>query len=161
MKRKCIYARGNHFEKGKLYPESELEIFYNNIKNKKIPYDMDMRYEFIPIREFTQDDLETGMVVRLRNGKQYMVLRNRFTRDILIGSDFEFTHLDNYDNFADTVFNNNAWDIVLVVKPTSAEQLTSMGVDNMEILWEEPKVIEMTLKEVKEKLGINNLKITN
>lgn len=116
----------------------------------------------------TKSDLKTGMVVKTRNGKMYLVMLNPDCEDRefidfnddgwLRGSGFNDDLTRNTD-----YYDNSDYDIVRVY--TAGSGICRLFnkidfLDSLKLLWErEEKPIEMTVSEIEKKLGIKNLKI--
>lgn len=123
----------------------------------------------------TKSDLKTGMIVKLRSdeyGKQFMIMRdvpNVVHSNLLVGSDGWISldsYLDDLRADASSVDKANSYDIVKVYMPKRESGLCGYtSADNFQAfvkIWErEPDepVVEMTISQIKEELGINNLKI--
>ena len=122
----------------------------------------------------TKSELKTGMIVRYRYGALRVVMRND-TEDYddayLVGAD-GWTEIRNFNEdltFSEKfhVYSN---DIVAVYEVPNKNYMNifigeyklddSFVMDYGHLLWErEDPVVEMTIKEIEEKLGIQNLKI--
>ena len=87
-------------------------------------------------KDFTKDDLKTGMVVVLRNGDKYQVMLNTGAKDALISENGNYLYLS--DDYKDNlIFNNlHEFDIMAVKEVCSTYQLASKYWDKMEVIWE-------------------------
>lgn len=111
------------------------------------------------MKEFTKKDLKTGMIVELATGTRYLLVN-----DTLIGAtgQMNFSHYNEnliYDG--DSIYSINK----VYLKE---EYYWGLGFNrNLDtlchttLLWERPKVTEMSIEEIAEKLGIpaNQLRI--
>ena len=125
-----------------------------------------------------KSDLKTGMYVQSRAGRTYMVLNgvehllpdhnwNRIS-EILVSTDFiGWMNLHNYteDLLYGKSKGDDEYDIVKVYAPTIPASFTMGHLDfGNENYWtcvfdRGVVAVEMTLKEIEERLGIKNLKI--
>ena len=87
-------------------------------------------------KDFTKDDLKTGMVVTLRSGNEYQVMLSTTDGDILIKENGSYLYLsDDYED--NLIFNNfHEFDIMVVKEPSFIHQLASKYWDKMEVIWE-------------------------
>ena len=122
----------------------------------------------------TKSELKTGMIVRYRNGALRVVMRNDAKCDhdaYLVGADgwTEFHHF-NEDLTFDEKFHAHSNDIVAVYEVPNRSYMNifcgeyklddSFVMEYGHMLWErEDPVVEMTVREIEEKLGIKNLRI--
>lgn len=116
--------------------------------------------------EMTKSDLKDWMVVKTREGSNYMVDN---THNILVSND-GWMPLDQYSNDLLCITDND-FDIVAVYEVTRpfAVRFYMKGVCDMkgvygdsclQTIWERKEhPTEMTVAEIEEKLGIKNLKI--
>ncbi len=111
------------------------------------------------MKEFTKKDLKTGMIVELATGTRYLLVN-----DTLIGVTGQM-RLSNYDENLIYV-DNNIYNINKVY--LHEDYYWGLGFNrNLDtlchttLLWERPKVTEMSIEEIAEKLGIpaNQLRI--
>ena len=108
---------------------------------------------------FTKADLEDGMIMKTRDGRYYMYFKKFNT-----GVRYEgFISIDEYNDdltYDDDYSSNNMCDIVAVYNP---KNLTTLDFESQikyaNLIWERPKKVRMTIKEIEEKLGIKNLEI--
>lgn len=108
------------------------------------------------VKEFTKNMLKDGMVVETRDGSRYLVCGNR-----LIGMD-GVIRLSSYDDVMlhKGMFEpNRNYDIMKVYdKADSLRQVVSILC--LHLLWErKPDVKEVTLKEIAEKFGVDEVKV--
>ena len=126
----------------------------------------------------TKDDLKTGMVVRLRHDKDnlYMVYRN------VPGVEYcdMFVNTSgwlNFDEYTDDLLAREPkydisdlveWDIIEVYAPMVGASLQNNRFETdlknwFRSIWKreesDEKSVEMTVDQIKEKLGVDNLKI--
>ena len=122
----------------------------------------------------TKSELKTGMIIRYRCGALRVIMRNDAECDLnayVVGAD-GWTELRNFneDLTFGGIFNTHRNDIVAVyeVSPMSYMDIfsgkcklnDSFVMDYGHLLWEcEEPVVEMTIKEIEEKLGIKNIRI--
>lgn len=120
----------------------------------------------------TKSDLKTGMIVKYRNSKIRMVMKDTShpEKDVLIGSD-GWMPLYEYTEDLRCTGSVVAMDIMYVYEVpsliyiftnfTNICRLDDNYIDRYGVvIWErEEPVVEMTIKEIEEKLGIKNLRI--
>lgn len=119
----------------------------------------------------TKSELKTGMVVRYRDGRLRMVLKDteHHEKDIIVGID-GWASLNEYDE--DLTFPNNSdidimyvYNMGLIVSYTyllNTDKLNDSYIHGFgNLIWDrtETKTTEMTIEEIEEKLGIKNLRI--
>lgn len=116
----------------------------------------------------TKSELKTGMIVRYRDGRLRMVLKDteHEEKDIAVGTD-GWSALDEYNEDL-TYTNYSDIDIMYVYNIELNRNYTYLlNRDNLNdsyindfgtLIWER-KTNEMTIKEIEEKLGIENLRI--
>ena len=111
------------------------------------------------MKEFTKKDLKTGMIVELTTGTRCLLVNNT-----LIGATGQMS-LSNYDENLIYVYDNT-YNINKVYLHKDhywglgfKETLKSLC--GATLLWERPEIIEMSIEEIAEKLGIpaNQLRI--
>lgn len=103
----------------------------------------------------TLDDLKTGMMVMLKNGQFFIVMRDFIEdhNDIFAGLSNDvnipniYTHLSNYNN--DMTSKRASWIDIMRVYQTYEGQIDIMS----KLLWERKKYKEVTIKEIEEKFG--------
>ena len=111
------------------------------------------------MKEFTKKDLKTGMIVELATGTRYLLVN-----DTLIGAtgQMNFSHYNEnliYDG--DSIYNINK---VYLKEECYWGLGFNRNLDTLchtTLLWERPEIIEMSVEEIAEKLGIpaNQLRI--
>lgn len=105
-------------------------------------------------KEFTKQDLKTGMVVELRNGKCAMVLLGTENGDIISG-----TTWFPIDGFGEKLTRGVDYDVIKIYQPTSNRDFLYDGkihIDEANLIWErkeEPQPKEMTVEEIEKELG--------
>lgn len=113
-------------------------------------------------KKFTSDDIKSGFVVELRDGRRLIATRaggGNFTR-ILVdpsGGGWEYTSMWNRDtlDFKNGVRSTDIMKVYGLVHSTS-EYSAAFRTDNCEyrtLLWERREPVKMTLKQIEEKLG--------
>ena len=122
----------------------------------------------------TKSELKTGMIVRYRDGSLRVIMRNDaeyYNEAYLVGaSGWTELHHFNEDLIFRDKFHAHCNDIVAVYEVLSSSYMNifcgkyklddSFVMDYGHLLWErEDPVVEMTVKEIEEKLGIKNLRI--
>lgn len=158
---KCIYNNGNE---SSCY--SDFEDYINHNKSWQGCFvllkdeDKDDTYE-----DFTKQDLKTGMIIELRNGKKAMILLGTKNGDIFGGEIY-----GSLDNFDYNLKNNTPYndlskkyveqiDIIKVYQPILnylSNGIFGKNTDNYDLIWErreEPHPREMTVKEIEKELG--------
>ena len=112
-----------------------------------------------------KDELETGMVVKLRSEKIYLVMRNCNYEDDYYGNDVlvnnnGWLNLKDYNDdmtFSETSFNE--FDIMEVYKLANIMDSVSMGINNSEVtdekhlIFKRPVPRKMTKEEIETILG--------
>ncbi len=113
--------------------------------------------EGIEVNKFTKADLKDGMVVKVRKGIFYMYFQ-KWGR--LVSDD---GHLDIKDYNEDlTLKNLVVFDIVQVYELNDIYSFKfSKSSCTMNLIWERPVEVVMTISEIEEKLGIKNLKVVS
>ena len=122
----------------------------------------------------TKSELKTGMIVRYRNGALRVIMRNDtiyYNEAYLVGADgwTELHHFNEDLTFGEK-FHVHSNDIAAVYEVPNRSYMNifcgeyklddSFVMDYGHLLWErEDPVVEMTIKEIEEKLGIKNLRI--
>lgn len=93
-----------------------------------------------------KSDLKNRMVVELRNGERRMVCDN-----MLMGFDYS-ENLDNYNRDLTCILlgGGKDYDIVKVYKEINIIMARESDISP---LWERPKIKEVTMEEIEEKLG--------
>ena len=111
------------------------------------------------MKEFTKKDLKTGMIVELATGTRYLLVN-----DILIGvtGQMKFAHYnENLIYEEDTPYNIDKVYLHEDYYWGRGFKETLKSLCGATLLWERPKVTEMSVEEIAEKLGIpaNQLRI--
>lgn len=102
-----------------------------------------------------KNELTTGQVVEVRNGKRMMVLKGSDQKDRVAHEDGRLFLEDFYENMTYHGFSNDEqWDIVKVFAYTGS-YLPDINTHHskLNLLWELLPVKEMTVEEISEKLG--------
>lgn len=121
----------------------------------------------------TKSELKTGMIVRYLDGSLRVIMRNDtkyYNEAYLVGADgwTEIHHFNEDLTFGDA-YHAHCNDIVAVYDVSNMSYMhifrgkckldNSFVMDYGHLLWEREPVVEMTIKEIEEKLGIKNLRI--
>lgn len=102
------------------------------------------------MKQFTKEDLQSGMIVELRNGIKYLVVNNRETK-FLLGID-DYHLLDNYDDNLNC--RVKGFDIVKVYTHKCTGSLKFILEHNKhKLIWQRKVVI--TKQEIADKFGVN------
>lgn len=115
-------------------------------------YEDDNKYEwrgrmFTSIAEFQLCDLKSGMVVEVRNGGRYLVLKDR--DDISLMNESGSTYLGgSHDN--NLKYYDKNFDVMKVFDKVRVFRNVKTTTD---LLWERKEPKKMTLKEVEKELG--------
>lgn len=104
-------------------------------------------------KEFTKDMLESRMVVEYRNGERRIVVNN-----ILMG-EYGWGKISEYNNDLTNNWDKNL-DIIKVFDKIDTFDILSekSRLDKM-LLWERKEIKEVTLKEIAEKFGVDEVKV--
>lgn len=97
-------------------------------------------------KEFTKADLESRMLVELRNGGRYIVT------DTIIVDETGFLRLSNYNNDLLDV-SDRQWDIVKVFGKITALRECKYPIEKLNLLWQRPEPKKMTKTEIEKELG--------
>lgn len=101
--------------------------------------------------------LENSMIIKTANDEYFMYFKE-FGKFI---TDDRFIPIDTYkDDLTNGI--HHKYDVVAIYKLTDLHyfgHFASAVEDYGELVWERPVPVEMTIKEIEEKLGIKNLKI--
>lgn len=161
------------------YERSNTKCYINLYSNHIIRYDDNDNYmdaisvetyrikEGIKMDKFTKADLKDGMVVKVRSGRFYMYFQKwgRLVRDD--------GHLDIKDYNEDLTFKrttttlgaNGAERMFDIVQVYELDDIYSFKFSEssctMNLIWERPEEVVMTISEIEEKLGIKNLKVVS
>ena len=129
--------------------------------HKGVSFTAFMIKEGIKMDKFTKADLEDGMIMKLRDDRYYMYFK-KFNKGVRYGGCIT---LEGYND--DLIYNSpidrcycKENDIVAVYSPENLNSLDfKLQVKNLNLIWERPEEVVMTISEIEEKLGITNLKI--
>lgn len=131
--------------------------------------------EDITMTQFTNmtlDDLKTGMIVTLRKGVQYAVMRNTAAekpehKNVFVYTNFDqskvlsfydggcgFMTFDRYNSNLTHVYDSK-WDIVKVEIPKHAYGFMDLTyrVEDRKVIWIEPTAVKLTVAEIENRLG--------
>lgn len=106
-------------------------------------------------------DLKTGMRIILRNGEEYIVLKNVITpegkrEDMYVQKNCGFMKQSSYNEDFTTKDSDKSWDIIKVYTQNQGRFLDasvlSCEIEEMDLIWKEDKK-EMTIKEIEKELG--------
>ena len=107
-------------------------------------------------KEFTKNDLQTGMVVETKDGTKYVVMRN----SCMPAPDSDFIVNRNgwntLNNYSDNLLENHYYsdlDIIKVYKPKYPNVIRTFEDDELKLIWQRKDYKEMTVAEIEEKLG--------
>ena len=116
--------------------------------------------EGIEVNKFTKADLKDGMVVKIREGMFYMYFQKWGK---LVRTDGHLNIKDYNEDLTlkNTVFGaERGFDIVQVYELDDIHSFKfSESSCIMNLIWERPEEVVMTIPEIEKKLGITNLKI--
>jgi len=101
-------------------------------------------------KEMKKSDLVNGMVVEMRDGDKYMVLKTRNFEAIV--------NEDDYSNLRDcnedlTDSTDRDFDIVAIYEPQSADEAEMDEWDYLAPIWERSEHKELTVAEIEKQLG--------
>ena len=165
FKVKCVSGNWSmYFDEDKVYEIREGKIYdenQNRINNVGCYSFEDLNSKCIAKFEliedvFTQEDLKTGMLVRLRTGEVRAVIKDSLFGDYIINKSLSSVSLEYFNDFKHTSYLNE--DIVAVYEPKSLWNLKNFCLQDAKVLWDD-ECTEMTVKEIEEKLGVKNLRI--
>ena len=133
---------------------------FNEGKKKKKKWYKDTNYTILEwsnftyqYNSFTKADLKDGMIVELRNGDKAIFLNNKF----MIESRQEYLLNQDYNEDL-TRIKFESGDIIAVYKSTADTLNDYFSTKNLIIIWKREdgliKETEMSIKQIKEKLGI-------
>ena len=119
----------------------------------------------------TKSELKTGMVVRYRDGRLRMVMKDteHSEKDIVVGMD-GWVPLDDYNedltypplSDIDIMYVYNVYQIPSYTNLFNGDKLNDSYIHDFgNLIWyrTETETTEMTIKEIEEKLGVKNLRI--
>lgn len=109
------------------------------------------------MENFKQEDLKTGMLVKLRNGEIYKVYKGSELKDCILNEDEVFLYIEDYEEFEFISVSRRNLDIIEVYKSSRVHCLTSFDSEKFDLVWQESKTVNMTIKEIEQKLGVANL----
>lgn len=109
-------------------------------------------------------DLKTGMRIILRNGGEYIVLKDVITpyehgkEDMYILIDGGWMSSDSYNNDLTCKGNSKDFDIMEVYaqhngKYLNGDILERDAIKNMDLIWQRKETKEMTVSEIEKELG--------
>lgn len=104
------------------------------------------------MKEFTKNDLKTGMIVELNNGNRYLLVN-----DTLIGvtGQMNFSHYnENLIYNGDNTYNINKVYLHENHYWGRGFNETLKSLCGATLLWERPKEVELTMQEIADKFGI-------
>lgn len=112
----------------------------------------------------TLDDLKTGMIVTLRNGREFTVIRKmanswRESNDILVYSTTKGDHgwllFKDYGKDMRYMSGDNSWDIVKVETPVHPFGFMDVDYRRYErnLIWKEIPAVRLTRAEIEARLG--------
>lgn len=104
-------------------------------------------------KEFTKADLKDGMVVRLRNGKPVLYLHGKLLYNACCDSITNYT--DDLKYIGGDIKSDH--DIMRVHGVINC--INDMSNFKRDIIWERKETKELTLKEIAEKFGVDEVKI--
>lgn len=106
-------------------------------------------------QEFTKSDLKTGMVVEYKNGTRRLVLE--INESIFLSGDmytkpcdFITLYNDNLEQIEDRDKTINK--VFEIKRPCVISEIFNS--DNLHLIWERKKILEVTMDEVAEKFGV-------
>ena len=107
---------------------------------------------------FTKDNLETGMRVVVRDGNEYVVMKDYETVHYGVGAilgvnGIGFKSLKNYNHDLTHATLGKDSDIMKVLKPIYDSDVLSNNEDDFEVIWEREEAVELTVAQISEKLG--------
>lgn len=129
-------------------------ITYRSEDISKLDYNITFK-EFMGDNKMTKADLKDGMIVKTRNGNAYIYFSryNRFVRD---------ETWNGIDAYTDDLRNKHVeeYDIVAIYdyELGSLNDIKTV-IEYRTPIWEREELVEMTIAEIEEKLGIKNLKV--
>lgn len=108
-----------------------------------------------------KEDLRSGMVVVTREGNKGIVLLGTTNGNIIGGcGDGYYGSWKPYDAIADDLTSchgGSEYDIVKIYDANGNKNFGTIDLDKLQLIWERPesKVVELTIDQIAEKLGIN------
>lgn len=143
----------NGFKKGKIY------VVTMEPDGSYLLTDDDGDIRVRPKREFREknkiDLLENGGMVRLRNDRLYYVFKNN-SEYFFFANEKKRINGERYNEDMKEIFTS-AYDVMEIMRPKNVN--SSLEYTDQYLVWEREEFVEMTVKEIEEKLGVENLKI--
>jgi hypothetical protein len=100
---------------------------------------------------FTKDDLKTGDILELRDGRKGLVLRDTGERGDVISGPGYYCPLENItEDFKHQVFPRDGNEIVRVYRPWFNCAFHKLSVSDSKLIWERKDVKRVTLGEAVE-----------
>lgn len=103
-----------------------------------------------------KNEIKSGMIVKLRNGKKFMVIDNpKIENSPFLMSNEDFLSLNYYNNDLTYKFERDK-DIILVYLPRSARRFPDILNDdsNLYKIWEFKDKVKISKKDIKKKFGL-------
>lgn len=104
------------------------------------------------MKEFTKADLKPGMVVEYNQGDKRLVLKAN--ENLFLAGIHSICSLNDFDN--NLVYVNDSMltiNKIYTIKDTSSIDNILNGCD-LELIWERPQTVELTLQEIAEKFNV-------
>ena len=143
----------------------ESENFVQTDPREDIEHFYGVKFKPKEEKEMTKDDLKTGMVVEIEDGREFVVVKDSIFGDLLIGRNVNFDLLDFLNNMNHKTYEK--YNIAKVYKPLDyANVCLNPTKSSRTLIWQrkEPKEIPMSevMDILAEKLGCSkgNIKIT-
>ena len=109
-------------------------------------------------KEFTIDDLKSGMIVEYRNGEKYLVVTGcEFS---LYPSGIALLNKDSFMTLNDTSYNllsedgNSSWDIIKIYYDGYINRNT-YSIESQKLIWKRKEKQQFTKQQIAEKLGLS------
>lgn len=110
------------------------------------------------LQDFKKEDLESRMVVELRNGERYLVIRNEDNSiHLMHGDGHHWTDCDNMNEDCTFTEDEREYDIMTVYRKVFVFDDINKTTD---ILWERKELKEMTMGDIEKLVGCK-VKIIN
>lgn len=155
IKTKANFAKSMKFLCNKIVTIKKVIPEYYSIKEdtERFAWSDDM---FEPLeKRFIKDELKTGMLVELRNGEKYKVLKDYETFICgkgMISNKSGFIPLLNFSKNLNNSFGVK-YDIIKIYKPKGDCYFFNYNMQNFELIWEREQTRKMTLAEIEKELG--------
>lgn len=141
--------------------EYDRDISYTITRTEMSKHQISFRKYMMSINkltDFTKEDLEDGMIIKIKDGTYYMYFE-KFRKFVRNGG---YLSLNQYLN--DLTYNciDGSFNIVSIYEANDLTSLDFNGQDTkgyLNQIWERPKETIMTISEIEKKLGIKNLKV--